>query len=125
MVGIAIAFTSHMLFMYSLVFIAQYMRISVNVVGRHLYASTTSPEGMSTIDMVRTMLPKTGIFAFFNATTPTPPRKVDEPDLLVITPAIRDRCLGSSEFFTGTGLPILADVVSQACIGTLAKYVIF
>ena len=112
-----------MLFTFSLVLIAQYMRISVNVVGRHLFAATRSPEGATTLDAIRTMLPTSGLFGMLNGTEPEPGRKVDETDLLQISPAVRDRCLGSTEFFTGTGFPILAEVVSQACIGTLAKYV--
>lgn len=112
-----------MLFTFSLVMIAQYMRISVNVVGRHLFAATRSPDGATTIDAIRSMLPKSGLFGIVNGTEPEPGRKVDETDLLQISPAVRDRCLGSTEFFTGTGFPILAEVVSQACIGTLAKYV--
>lgn len=112
-----------MLFTFALVFIAHYMRVSVNVVGRHLFASVNASEGASSIDMVRNLLPRIWFVPALNGSEPEPGRKVDESDLLQISPSVRDRCLGSTEFFMDTGLPILADVVSQACIGTLAKYV--
>jgi hypothetical protein len=138
--------------MYSVVFVAHYMRIAVNVVGRHLFSATTPLDEPSAIDMARMMLPKTGLFGMLAGSDERATatgrqtdlasmvmgfaqpdmstrgisieRKMDDPSVLEITPEVRDRCLGSTEYFLTTGLPILADIVHQACIGTLEKYVL-
>jgi len=119
-----IVFAAHLLFMYSIVFVANYLRISVNVVGRHLFSLTQSSEGTTTLDDIRTALQYYGYFGFLNGSSDVPTRKFEEPGLLELTPHIRDKCLGSSEHFLLTGLPILADIVSQACVGTLEKCVV-
>ena len=116
-------FAAHLMFLYSTAFIANYLRISVNVVGRHLFSLTQSSEGPNGIDIVRAMLPTSGILGLLNGSSVDPERKFEEPGLLELSPHIRNKCLGSSEHFLHTGLPILADIVMQACIGTMEKCV--
>lgn len=118
-----LVFASHLMFLYSSAIAANYVRISVNVLGRHLFSSTQGAEGMSTIDLIRNMLPTSGIFGLLNGTEQVPPRVLEEADLLDIPRHVQNKCLGSTEYFINHGLPVLADIVSQACLGALEKYV--
>jgi hypothetical protein len=121
-VEIDIVFSAHLLLLYSIIFIANYMRISVNVVGRHLFNATKTEDGPSAVDTIRNFLSSSGVFTLLNDTGDTTDRKLEQPGLLELTPHIRDKCLGSSEHFLNIGLPILAEIVSQACVGALDKY---
>lgn len=115
-------FASHLMFLYSTAIAANYVRISVNVLGRHLFSSTQDAEGTSTIDVIRNMLPVSGIFGLLNGTEQVPPRVLEEADLLDIPRHVQNKCLGSSEYFINHGLPVLADIVSQACLGALENH---
>lgn len=118
-----VVFSSYLIYMYSVVLLSTYMRISVNVVGRHLYSMSANAEAPSLIDMMRAMLPNTGLFSILNGGSEIPERKLEDDTILNLTSLVRDKSLGSTQHFIDHGFPILAEIVSQACIGTLEKYV--
>lgn len=114
-------FTSHLMFIYSLTFLACYMRVIVNVVGRHLFEAADDSGGPSVIDMIRNMLPNNIVFSALNGSEPELERMQDSNELLMLAADVRDRCLSSTSFFLQHGIPTLADVISQACTGTLDR----